>query len=200
MQNKKELTGQRFGKLMVVGPSELRSKSGSIQWECQCDCGTKKLYSSYQLLRRSVVSCGCWRKERLTTHGKKHTRIYGIWGNMKNRCCNKNNPQYKDYGGRKIYVCGEWQNSFETFYDWSMENGYADNLCIDRIDNNDSYSPDNCRWTNNYVQANNKRNTVFVTINGETHSLHEWCIIKNKNYGTVYSRHWRGWSDDKLFN
>ena len=108
-------------------------------------------------------------------HGLKHTRQYRIWLQMKNRCFNKNTSRYKDYGGRGITVCDEWRNDFKAFYDWSMSNGYSDDLTIDRINNDGDYEPNNCRWVTMKVQNRNSRNCHTLTYNGETHTVTEWA-------------------------
>lgn len=127
-------------------------------------------------------------------HGKRHTRIYSIWLNMKTRCYNKNNNYYEYYGRRGIKICNEWRDSFQAFYDWAMENGYQDGLTIDRVDTNSNYEPSNCRWTDRKQQSRNRRNNKKYTINGETHCLSEWCEILNLNYkkvkGRLYVCHW----------
>lgn len=121
-------------------------------------------------------------------HGKRKTRLYRIWANMKTRCYNPNYTQYKDYGGRGITVCNEWKNDFQAFYDWSISNGYNDILQIDRIDNNKSYEPSNCRWVDRKTQGRNKRNNRNYTINGETHCLSEWCLSLGLKNSTVRMR------------
>lgn len=90
------------------------------------------------------------------------------------RCYRKEHSSYKYYGGRGISVCDEWQ-SFEPFNQWAMDNGYADDLTLDRIDFNGNYEPSNCRWATTKEQANNKRTSRFVTYNGETKTITEWA-------------------------
>ena len=82
------------------------------------------------------------------------------------RCFDKSREQYINYGGRGITVCDEWQGTdgFKNFYKWSMENGYSDNLTIDRIDNDGNYEPSNCRWVDRKTQARNMRTTKFITL------------------------------------
>ena len=84
---------------------------------------------------------------------------------MKERCLNKKNPAFKNYGGRGISVCAEWISDFMNFYTWAINNGYNDNLSIDRINNNGNYEPNNCRWADKKEQGRNKRNNVIVIIN-----------------------------------
>ena len=121
------------------------------------------------------------------THGYScdYPKLYGIWCSMKSRCENKNREKYKDYGARGINVCDEWQDA-EKFCKWSLENGYKEGLQIDRIDVNGNYEPSNCRWVTPKVNSRNRRNTVFLTINGETKCVSEWCeSIKISQY-TIY--------------
>lgn len=91
-------------------------------------------------------------------------RLYKIWTNMKQRCTNPNYVRSKDYMGRGITICNEWLNNYQAFEDWSMNNGYSDNLSIDRINNSGNYEPNNCRWTTAEVQANNTRSVKKVRI------------------------------------
>lgn len=116
---------------------------------------------------------------------------------MKTRCYNTNSPTYKNYGGRGIKVCDEWVNNFEAFYKWSMENGYKDGLQIDRIDNDGDYGPSNCRWVTSKENYNNRRTSRFVTINGETKTIAQWCEIYNIKDNVVRARISRGWDEVK---
>lgn len=135
-------------------------------------------------------------------------RLYGIWTGIKTRCNNPNRHNSKNYIGKGISICDEWvgECGFENFKRWSLENGYDYNagfqVCtIDRIDTNGDYEPQNCRWVNNKVQANNKNSNHLITYNGETHTLAEWSEILGITYNTLHSRVvQRGWDLDKAFN
>lgn len=133
-------------------------------------------------------------------HGLKGTRLYRIWNGIKNRCFNPNYHRYSDYGGRGIKVCDEWKNDFQSFYDWSMSNGYSDNLTIDRINNDGNYEPSNCRWVGLKVQANNSRHCNNIQFNGEVHSISEWARITGIPRYTLNNRiNKYGWSiEDSL--
>ena len=124
-------------------------------------CGEEFRTTINNVVQGKTRSCGCYMKRRASethkTHGKCHTRLYTIWAKLKDRTLNPKNKQYNDYGGRGITICDEWKNDFMSFYNWAMENGYSDELSIDRIDNDGSYYPENCRWTTKSIQARNTR-------------------------------------------
>ncbi len=126
------------------------------------------------------------------THGQWGTRLYRIWKCMKTRCHNQNHQAYDRYGARGITVCDEWKDDFQAFYDWAMANGYEDHLTIDRKENDKGYSPDNCRWVTAKVQANNRKNNVLVTINGETKTIAQWAEQCGLKYDTVLKRYNKG--------
>lgn len=169
-----DLTGQRFGKLTVKALSEVKNRSAI--WKCQCDCGNITEVLGNSLVSGGTRSCGCLIKEtRPIKHGLADTRIYNIWKGMIRRCFHEESEEYPNYGGRGITVCKEWQGEegASRFYKWSMENGYAENLTIDRKNTNGNYEPSNCRWTDWETQNYNKRNTRKFLVCGEIKNLKE---------------------------
>jgi len=129
-------------------------------------------------------------------HGFSRLKEYKVWGGMIDRCENPKNPSYKNYGERGITVCGRWRNSFVLFYE-DMGPRPSVKHSLDRIDNNGSYYPDNCRWATQTEQCNNTRYNVRITIKGRTETLSDWCRILNLNYGRVKMRLVRGWGKER---
>ena len=175
-----DLTGQIFGKLTVIS-FDHTGKDGHSFWLCQCICGKRTIVAFSNLKQGVTLSCGCLRKAKLaamsSTHGDsragKRKRLYRIWMGLRCRCNNTHSKDYNLYGGRGVTVCDAW-NNYENFRNWALANNYKDNLSIDRIDPNGGYTPENCRWVINQVQANNKRNNMKITAFGETRTASEW--------------------------
>lgn len=196
-----DLTGKRFGMLTVLNRVDGDGKR--TFWKCQCDCGNIVI-RNHALLKHSkckIPNCGCLNGRKVEKghtfiHHMTNTRIYNAYKRMKARCYNKNNPDYKDYGERNICICKEWlgKNGFENFYKWSMKNGYSEKLSIDRIDVNGNYEPTNCRWADDVMQANNKRNNKIISYNGREQTIAQWAREYGMNYSMLYSRISRGWS------
>lgn len=194
-----DLTGQKFGKLTIINKADKRSSSGSIYWNCKCDCGNVTVVIGRHLKNGHTKSCGCLHikqaKEQARRmsqnnikHNKSNTRLYHIYKCMLNRCYLKVHKFYKNYGGRGITICEEWKNDFIIFYNWAIENGYKDNLSIDRINNDENYEPSNCRWLSVKEQANNRRTNILYEYQGEIKSLKFICEKFNAKYGTVRKR------------
>lgn len=123
----------------------------------RCFCGEEFTARLYQINSGWQKSCGCIRGRKNVTHGLSKDRLYNIWKNMLYRCNNSKYKYYHNYGGRGISVCSEWQDDYATFKEWSLANGYSDNLSIDRINVDGNYEPSNCRWTTATVQNRNTR-------------------------------------------
>lgn len=198
-----DLTGQKFGRLTVVERDCLATKKrgNHARWICRCDCGNYTVVASGNLKSGDTKSCGCLRREMVSKtqskHRKTETKLFKIWCGMKQRCYSKNVDAYKDYGGRGISICDDWKDDFQAFYDWAMANGYSEGTSIDRIDNDNGYSPNNCRWTTRKVQQNNTRKNRYITYNGETHTLTEWSEISGIKIMTLWHRLDKGWSIEK---
>lgn len=195
----RDLTGMRFGRLIVIERAENQGKR--VMWRCLCDCGTEIVTRGGSLTSGGSQSCGCFNRERSsqrhTKHGESKTRLNLEWRKIKNRCNNPNNDRWSDYGGRGIKVCEEWENSFETFRDWALANGYREDLTIDRKDVNGNYCPENCRWITNQEQQHNRRNNHYITYNGETHTITEWARIYNLSENGLVHRILRGWDIER---
>ena len=161
---------------------------------CKCDCGNEIIVLREHVVSGRQKSCGCLKKRNgKVTHGMTGTKIYRVWANMISRCCNQKLKSWDNYGGRGITVCDEWRN-FQNFMDWSFKNGYSETLTLDRIDNDKGYSAENCRWVDEFVQANNKRNNHIVEYNGERLSIKQWSDKTGIPYKTLHRRivalHW----------
>lgn len=209
-KNSKEyMIGRRFCRLVVIDEGEKRLKRNGFyddRWICKCDCGNVKTISGHSLRYGNTKSCGCLGREKgnenlLIAQTPKHnqfgTRLYNIWGKMNSRCNCKSATQYPRYGGRGIKVCEEWRK-FIPFYEWSMANGYRDDLSIDRIDVNGNYCPENCRWVTWKQQANNRRNTRYLTYNGKTMCVKDWETETGINSVTIKHRIDKfGWSVER---
>lgn len=191
---KDDLIGKQFGRLTVLSYDHT-GDDGNAYWLCECSCGNTKVISRINLMSGHVKSCGCYRSEWSSaihsTHRSSNTRLYKIWQGMKRRCTNEHNDFFNHYGGRGITVCDEWQD-FENFQEWAMNNNYSPDLTIDRIDNDAGYCPENCRWVDRTIQANNKSNNRYIEYNGERDTMSNWARRLGVDYDTLKHRIYHG--------
>jgi hypothetical protein len=199
------IAGQRYGRLTCLSYAG-KVYSDRIAWLCRCDCGKEKIVTSNGLRRGKTTSCGCYQKEvsaiarakALTTHGRKPHSLYQRWKNMLARCRNKKHKSFANYGGRGITVCESWLD-FAEFRSWALANGYRTDLTIERNNNDEGYNPGNCRWATPVEQAQNRRSSVIVTIDGIALSLSRHAISRGVRPSTLARRWNRGIRGDKLF-
>ena len=155
----KDRIGQRFGCLTVIATERKEfngRRRGFITF--RCDCGTVKTVLSHNVLNCRTKSCGCKTSEFKSNpkHGLHQHKIYKTYYGMKQRCYNPKNARYHRYGGRGIIICKEWLDDFMSFYKWSTENGFADDLTIERVNNDGDYCPGNCKWATMQEQLKNR--------------------------------------------
>lgn len=194
--------GDRFGKLFVVMQGQnMREKTGHMRrtYICQCDCGNIISVYGKDLLAGRKKCKRCKIPEKIKRNTIKNKRIYNIWNCMINRCYNTNSSNYKYYGGKGISVCENWkcEGGYNNFLQWSLLNGYKDDLSIDRIDVLKNYTPDNCRWVDIKTQSRNKTNTIYVNYNGHRKCLAELAEENNIDYNLLSGRLKRGWDIEK---
>lgn len=216
---KKDLVGQRFGRLVVVEETEKRCVR-QIIWKCKCDCGNETFVQTGHLTSGHTKSCGCVARELSkekarkmqpkawksnTTHGGSKDRLYAVWRGILTRCEDKNCEAYKWYGGIGIKLCSEWHN-YSSFRAWAISNGYDASAkrmecTIDRIDVNGDYSPENCRWVDISTQCNNRRSNRNFAYGGVVRNIKEWSDVSGIPYGTLRSRLLKyGWTIDNALN
>lgn len=181
------MVGQRFERLTVVRRGE--SKTTAAFWVCICDCGSESVVRGVYLRTGRTKSCGCLHRESITaiqtTHGMFGSGTYRSWVAMRNRCYQKSNISYGNYGGRGIRVCGRW-DLFENFYA-DMGDRPA-GMTLDRKRVNEDYGPTNCKWSTRLEQNNNKRNNVSVTFGGRTQTYAQWAVEIGINASTLRAR------------
>lgn len=199
------LIGQKQNLLTVIGLKKFCGKKKanvySTMLECKCDCGNITYIYPYFFINNEIKSCGCIKHNTPynATHKLSRTNLYHIWETMRLRCNSPKNHKYYMYGARGIKVCDEWNNDYLKFREWALNNGYSKGLSLDRIDNNSNYSPDNCRWTTRKQQQRNTRRNVYITYNGKTQVLIEWCEELNLPYKVIRERIHKGLSPEIAF-
>lgn len=199
MKNKvPDLSNKRFYRWTVIKKDNTTTDSRGRNdfYICKCDCGTIRPVNKWRLLRGTSKSCGCYRKDYITAkdtkHGHSRERLYNIYYMIRSRCYDENHISFPNYGGRGIKMCDEWYNDVTSFLSWCYNNGYKENLTIDRIDVDRNYEPSNCRFVTNTEQQRNRRDNRKVFIRGKEYVLADACEIFNisfRNATQVYTTH-----------
>jgi hypothetical protein len=196
-----DYAGKKFNKLTAIIEVESKFAANGNRRRMflfQCDCGVKKEIRLNSVTRGETTSCGCNMKEkgkqicieRNTTHGMSGSDLHKRWLKIKGRCFNPNDKRYKDYGGRGIGMSIEWRYSFSSFHDWAINNGYEPHFEIDRKNNDEGYTPENCRFVTTKTNCNNKRTNIIVDFKGQKKTLTEACEELNMlpHYRKVYQQ------------
>lgn len=198
----KDLSGQRFGKLVALSICG-RNKNNAVIWLCKCDCGNYVEVLSISLIAGHTKSCGCMKGYK-KKHGDSGSRLYRVWISMKQRCQNSKNKAYQFYGGKGIKVCEEW-NNYSCFKQWAIKNGYDDmaknkECTLDRIDVNGDYEPLNCRWVSMAEQNRNKSYHRYVVYQGKKLTVTQLAKKVGMNKETLVYRLNAGWTVDDAIN
>lgn len=196
----KDITGARFGKLMVIKHLGLFTKLKPYQKplnkramvEAKCDCGTIVKAWAFRLILGSKTHCGCAPKYVFTKRKKKAPiklhPLFGVYAGMMNRCYNKKGKYYYTWGGRGIRVCKKWKGYPKCFYQWGLKNGWKKGLVFDRRDPNKNYTPSNCRFISKRESSQNLRRVYFIEYNGERKTIMDWAIEIKMAYRTLKGR------------
>lgn len=192
-----DLTGKRYGKLVVI--SRAKNLGNSVAWNCMCDCGNECVIRADHLREGRTISCSKCGRERqtisVTKHGEYKSPLYDVWVSMKQRCFNPRSEEYHNYGARGITVCDEWLD-YSNFREWAQDK-YNQGLTIDRINNNGNYEPSNCRFTTYYAQSINKRSNRIITYGGETKTVTELARKYGFKPHVVFKRLKIGWTIER---
>lgn len=214
--NIRDLTGQRFGRLVVLGlePGSVSApRRRHLLWRCQCDCGTVTLSRGDALTSGRTKSCKCLNRDLFISnvlpaqlkHGDARkgaeSKEYDAWIHAKQRCLNPRNAAFDNYGGRGIEICQRWIDSFENFLE---DMGRCPpGLTLDRWPNNDgNYEPGNCRWATRLQQAQNRRarkDSTAISFEGRTQTLAQWVRETGISAPTISRRLKDNWPADILF-
>lgn len=195
MIDSNDIIGKVFGRLTVL---EYLGK-GKHVYLCMCSCGNTTEVHRDRLLAGRTKSCGCFQKDRVTTHGgtirdgSMYSAAYRSWESIKLRCNNKNHKDYKNYGARGISYCKGWEK-FENFYKDMGDR--PEGTTIGRIDNEGNYCKDNCRWETPEQQQNNTRASVKI----EGYTISDIVKATGLNYNTVELRLRRGRTVEEILN
>lgn len=190
---KKIKIGMIFSKLTAL------ENLGDGRWLFSCECGNQKDIRASHVTFGASRSCGCTKRHE-PQNNYSNTLEFSSWSHMKTRCLNKNCSQYSYYGGRGISICDRWIHSFKNFLA-DMGPRQSTKHSLDRIDTNQNYYPENCKWSTHKEQVNNQRRNKILDHNGKKQTLSMWCSELNLPYHTVKARiNRQGWSIERSLN
>lgn len=185
-----DLSGQRFGKLVVLAFAG--HKGDERVWRCQCDCGKESVVPTVSLRHGNTRSCGCLSGEK---HGLRRHPLYQRWLMIKQRCENPSDRRYRLYGARGIKVCERWHHF--AFFVQDMGPTFQPGLSIERRDNDGDYAPENCVWADQITQCNNSRKNILLEVDGKTMTLPQWAREVGLSQSTIRGRLNLGWSEER---
>lgn len=194
--------GELIGECTYLG--DAYSKNWKRYATFKCKCGNKFIAYISKVRMLHTKSCGCVATKKIiafnTTHGMANTVEYATWVRILQRCTNKNNPRYMEWGGRGIKVCERWANSFENFFE-DMGKRPSKYHSLDRFPNNDGYyEPANCRWATPQEQAMNRSSNFIVEYKGQKEPLKKLTDLYGLSYSVVSQRIKKlGWSVQDAF-
>lgn len=188
--------GTKQGHLTVLSHFK-KGKNNANYFRCQCDCGRIAEIRVNHFIHDNQTTCGRFHKKY--ENSKIGYALYSAWNSLCRRCFNPKHHKYYRYGARGITVCDQWKNDYNSFYNWSIQNGYQLGLSLDRINNDGNYEPSNCRWTTRKKQQRNMCRNKIITYKNQTYCLAEWCEKLNLKYKTINSRLHKGWSIERAF-
>jgi len=206
MSKKLNIQGQRFSRWTVLDKESITIRNHTKVW-CRCDCGTEKLIDDQSLKTGRSTSCGCYHKSMtnaMQTHGDSSKNIkateYNSWAGMKQRCYNKNNIRYPEWGGKGVTVCDRWLNSYEAFLE-DVGRKPAPHYTLDRYPNKTgNYEPNNVRWATPKQQSNNTARNRNIEHDGEVRTLAQWADKYKIQPATLSSRLRHNWDLKEALN
>lgn len=193
--------GEQLGNAIYLFEVDNMMKHRKAMFKCKC--GKKFISYVHKIKTFETQSCGCFQKEATSmcnkTHGLRQDILYSVWRSMKTRCYNIKNRQYKNYGGKGVFVCEEWKDNFIRFYNWAMDNGYSYGLQLDKdiIGDGKCYSPENCCFVTPKENSNKRTTSRYIEYNGSTKTISEWADYFGISLKNLYQRLSRGWSFEK---
>lgn len=182
-----DFVGTVKNRFKVIGKSiNINKTKHNVYYKCQCNCGNIFYRRKCEIIKHTNGACKNCKRLRPEKDGHTKEPLYRVYYAMKQRCYDIKSKEYHNYGKRGIFVCDEWLNSYKSFRDWCLENGYKKGLQLDRINNDMEYSPNNCRFATPIENSNNKRTCVYLEYNGETHTINGWARILKINKNTFW--------------